>query len=323
MIDRQGAAGDGGGAGVGVRPSERERARPSLDEIAAATYGSTESSAGAVAPSRQREVANIDVTAAVDRADGAVDTQLNHSTSTDSQRAIARQAAGDQQRAPSHCGDALVSAGTTEGQLACSCLRERSTPAYRSAERGAAPIPTCRQREVANIDVTAAGDRADGAVDTQLHHSTRTDGQGAIARQAAGDQQHAPGHCCDALVGAGTTEDQLTLSRLGERARAGHAPREGDREARIYLPGAPDRSQQKRAIARGVDCVRNLGTQHTSINNKCAISLRSTPKEANSGVCQGATINGQNWSQLVVSVEEDRAGITLAQAAISSRTLRI
>ena len=89
------------------------------------------------------------------------------------------------------------------------------------------------------------------------------------------------------------------------------------------MPGATDRSKQKGAIGRSVDCVRDLRTQHTTINIKYAISLRSTPKEANRGVSQGATINGQNWSQLVGGVEKYRAGITLAKAAIDGRTLSI
>ena len=88
------------------------------------------------------------------------------------------------------------------------------------------------------------------------------------------------------------------------------------------MPGASIRSQQKRAIGRGADRVRDLRTQHTTIDNERAISLCGTPKEIDSRVCQRAAIDRQNRSQLIRSIQKDRTGIALAKAAVGGRTLK-
>jgi hypothetical protein len=68
--------------------------------------------------------------------------------------------------------------------------------------------------------------------------------------------------------------------------------------------------------------MRNLRTQHATIKNYRTTRLGSTTKEIDSGVGQRAAINGQNWSQLVGSIQKYRTGITLAKAAVDGCTLK-
>lgn len=117
LVDRQRAPCDGGGAGVGVRPVQHQRARPGLDEPASPADGSAERGAVAVTTGRQGKTAQIDPSTASDRPQRAVHSQLKQSPCADGQGCTAGQAAGDEQGATRHIGGALVDVATTEGQL--------------------------------------------------------------------------------------------------------------------------------------------------------------------------------------------------------------
>lgn len=202
----------------------------------------------------------------------------------------------DRQRPPGHGGRAAVGVHPVQRERACPSLDEIAGSADGATERRAVVVAPSRQGETPEIDPSVSSNRSQRAISPKLQQSTRADGQGCATRQAPAQQQRPASHIGCALICVGTTKGQLTLSRFGERPGAGHAPRKGDREARVNLPGAPIRSQQKGAIGRGANRVRDLRTQHTTIDNERAISLCGTTKEIDSGVSQRAAINGQNWS---------------------------
>ena len=265
----EGATGDGGGAGEGVRAVEQKRTRAGLGQAARACDGAGRGAVG----DRERGATERDIAAqeVIDRRRGAVEGEgaagdrVGGDVAADGDRAggdVGRQVAGDVDRAPRDAADD----DRVIGEVRCA----------RAAQSGQGD----RAREAREVDRAGVGDRREAEVGPRNGgRSVRIDGEGRAGVVVDGRQHRAvvdrDGRSGGEGAGAsderagvdrgrtgesvGDRERQRGIASLDEFSRAGNGSGQGGVD--VGRERAGDRAEIGRAIEGQGTRVRRRITQ--------------------------------------------------------------